>query len=185
MAIPEEKWGPTLQRLLPKLLELARRLAGPRMASSVVAQTVMEAYQDRHQIRADSESQVARFVNTVLRRNIYDRRKALKRQCRNPELEVPLDDLERAGGAAAGDDEGRPGAWPESEVARLERVVALLEALEQLPARERDVVVLHHAGGLTMVEIAERLGRHYDAVVRDRDRAQRTLRRLLESKGRR
>ena len=87
--------------------------------------------------------------------------------------------------AAAGDDEGRPGAWPESEVARLERVVALLEALEQLPARERDVVVLHHAGGLTMVEIAERLGRHYDAVVRDRDRAQRTLRRLLESKGRR
>jgi RNA polymerase sigma-70 factor (ECF subfamily) len=168
MAIPDEQWEPTLKRLLPKLLALARRLAGSRMASSVVAETVLRAYEKRHQMHKESEPEVAAFVNTVLRRTIYNRWRERP--------EEPLNE----------DDEPTATAWavPADEVARLERMLTLLDALEQVPEREREVVLLHHLSGMTMVEIAQQLGRPYDVIVRDRDRAQKILRRLLEPEDR-
>jgi RNA polymerase sigma-70 factor (ECF subfamily) len=46
-----------------------------------------------------------------------------------------------------------------SEGVAFERALALREALERIPADQREVLVLRHVAGLSPVEIGERLGR--------------------------
>ena len=42
--------------------------------------------------------------------------------------------------------------------------VLLANALESLPAHYREVIILHHMDGLSIAEVAARMGRTYDSV---------------------
>ena len=53
---------------------------------------------------------------------------------------------------------------PSHRAMRRERAVLLANALEALPADYREVILLHHMEGLTMPEVATRMGRTYDSV---------------------
>jgi RNA polymerase sigma-70 factor, ECF subfamily len=70
---------------------------------------------------------------------------------------------------------------PEQEAEDIgrERLTDIREALESLPAEQREVIVLRFIAGLSPCEIAERLGRSEDAVHGLQHRARRTLRREL------
>jgi RNA polymerase sigma-70 factor (ECF subfamily) len=57
------------------------------------------------------------------------------------------------------------------------------ERLAELPASQRLVVVLHHLDGLTVPEVAERVGRSVRAVESLLSRARRTMRRQAEGDG--
>jgi RNA polymerase sigma-70 factor, ECF subfamily len=54
------------------------------------------------------------------------------------------------------------------------------EQLADLPSSQRLVVVLHHLDGLTVPQVAERLGRSVRAVESSLSRARRTMRRRVE-----
>jgi RNA polymerase sigma-70 factor (ECF subfamily) len=61
----------------------------------------------------------------------------------------PQEPLEQAGALAASD------PWPDGEAISSEEGRLLTCALGQLPYEQREVVLLHHQGGLKFIEIAE------------------------------
>jgi RNA polymerase sigma-70 factor (ECF subfamily) len=70
---------------------------------------------------------------------------------------------------------------PEFEAGHLRS--ALRDALAELPALQREIVVLRHLGGLSPSEIAERLGRSEDSVHGLHHRARRALKASLTEAG--
>jgi RNA polymerase sigma-70 factor (ECF subfamily) len=70
---------------------------------------------------------------------------------------------------------------PEFEAGHLRG--ALRDALAELPALQREIVVLRHLGGLSPSEIAERLGRSEDSVHGLHHRARRALKAALTEAG--
>lgn len=70
---------------------------------------------------------------------------------------------------------------PEFEAGHLRG--ALRDALAELPALQREIVVLRHLGGLSPSEIAERLGRSEDSVHGLHHRARRALKASLAEAG--
>ena len=59
----------------------------------------------------------------------------------------------------------------------------LKKALEQLPDRYREIIVLRAQGGYTLSEIAEILKINYETVKKNHARAKRKLKKLLEKEG--
>ncbi len=57
-----------------------------------------------------------------------------------------------------------PGSSPSQRAVRREQAVLLADALRQLPDDYREVLILHHLQGLSMPEVARRLGRTLDSV---------------------
>jgi RNA polymerase sigma-70 factor (ECF subfamily) len=53
---------------------------------------------------------------------------------------------------------------PSQQAAKREQAVVLADALEQLPADYREVIILRHLEGLTFPEISSRMERSQDSV---------------------
>jgi RNA polymerase sigma-70 factor (ECF subfamily) len=70
-----------------------------------------------------------------------------------------------------------------NEAADYERLWSLREALEELPATQREVLVLRHIAGLSPSEIAERLGKSEGSVHGLHHRARGALRSALLERG--
>ena len=56
------------------------------------------------------------------------------------------------------------GSTPSQRAARREQVVLLADALQQLPDDYREVLILHHLQGMSLPDVARRLGRTLDSV---------------------
>jgi len=150
----------------PQLLRYARRfVATDASAQEVVQETWLAVVRGLDRFRADSSLRTwvfAILVNQARRRGVADRRT------------VPVATLSDEDGPAvdperflpAGEywaDAWRPGrgpqSWgPEAHVLSQEVRARLLEALEQLPSRQREVVVLRDVLGLSGEEVATQLG---------------------------
>lgn len=74
-----------------------------------------------------------------------------------------------------------PANEPENAVARSALRQHVREAVDQLPPRQRTALRLHVNDGLTYMQIAERLGLSYRAVMRDLTRAYSRLRLQLSA----
>ena len=72
-----------------------------------------------------------------------------------------------------------PHSSPSQQAARREQAVLLADALAQLPAQYREVLILRHLEGLSFAEVARRLGRSEDSVSKLWTRAIPRLSRLL------
>jgi RNA polymerase sigma-70 factor (ECF subfamily) len=68
---------------------------------------------------------------------------------------------------------------PSSQATRREQVVLLADALGELTADYREVIILRHMEGLTFAEVARRMGRTVDSVKKLWPRAMVQLRRAL------
>lgn len=71
---------------------------------------------------------------------------------------------------------------PSERVVKREQAVVLANAINRLPEHYQDVIVLHHLEGLTLPEVAQRLGRTSDGVSKNWARALIQLRRASEDK---
>lgn len=69
---------------------------------------------------------------------------------------------------------------PSSNAIRRERAVLLADALAHLPEDHRRVIVLRHLRGLTLVEVAQQMGRSYESVKKIWKRA---VQRMQELRG--
>jgi RNA polymerase sigma-70 factor (ECF subfamily) len=180
---------------LGRLLELyrnylrlqARALMGAGLRvrldpSDLVQETFLEAHRDFARFMGQSEGEIVAWLRRILVRNLADqlkRHRAAGRDYRRQQsLEAKLErsslDVQAAlaGGLST----------PSVRAARREQAVVLADALAELPADYREVIVLRHLERLKFDEIADRLGRSSGAVRMLWTRALEKLHGLLEDR---
>ncbi len=130
-----------MQRLLPRVLGYAARLLSDRAEAEDVAQEVMLRLWRVAPDWRRGEAQVATWVYRVATNLCTDRLRGRARRRSMPLDEAP-EPVDATRGAEAG-------------LIETDRMVALQRALDHLPDRQRQAVVLRHIEGLTNPQIAE------------------------------
>jgi len=161
-------------------LQLGRRLQSKVDPGDLVQETFLEAYRDFAQFRGASEGEFVNWLRQVLARNLANllrryfgtRRRDVRLE---QELAGAMDASSRVleGGLAA------PASTPSHQAARREQAVLLADALGDLPADYREVIILRHLEGLSFSEVPNRLGRSVNSVEKLWARGLAQLRRVL------
>lgn len=161
-------------------LQIGRRLQGKVDASDLVQETFLEAYRDFGQFRGTTEQELASWLRRILAWNLAN---LVQRYCGARRRDVRLErEL-----AAEMDESSRvldlglmaKASSPSQQAVRREQAVLLANALEQLPADYREVLMLRHLEELSFPEVARRMGRSLDSVKNLWARALAQLRRVL------
>jgi RNA polymerase sigma-70 factor (ECF subfamily) len=162
-------------------LQIGRRLQAKVDGADLVQETFLAAHANFARFRGTSEEELAGWLRQILASRLAKLvRRYYGTQGRDVRLEqrlgAELDQSSRqlAEGLAAS------GSTPSQRAARREQAVLLADALRQLPDDYREVLVLHHLEGLSLPEVARRLGRTADSV---RNVWLRALARLRRSAG--
>ena len=178
-------WSELLEAHRPQLTLLAQVQIGPGLrgktdAADVVQETFLEAHRDLPGFRGTTEAEFAAWLRQVLARNLANLlRRYFGTQARDPRRERPLaDGLDRS---SQPPDPAlvAPQSTPSQRAVRGEQSARLADALNQLPADYRDVLVLRYLDGLSFPEVAARMGRSVDSVEKLWVRALARLRRTL------
>jgi RNA polymerase sigma-70 factor, ECF subfamily len=144
-------------------------------ASDLVQQTCLSAYRGFQQFQGQQVGEFVVWLQRIHKRNINDAiRQHVEASRRAVNKEQPLDI--RWAKEMAASQEPSPSAGAMAN----EQAVVLTIALEELPPDQREAVRLRHLEGLTLAEIADRLGRSEDAVAGLLKRGMRTLRMRLK-----
>lgn len=174
---------PAIEQFRSYLLLLARLQLddAPRAKiepSDIVQQTLLEAHQQRERLpRASGE--LGAWLRVALANNLRDARKQLRRQkrdvARERSLDLQLDESSRQ----LGHQLAALQATPSQQAMRQEDLLRLADALWQLPAPQRDAVVLHHLQGWSLSETAAKMAKTPAAVAGLLHRGLRKLREFL------
>jgi RNA polymerase sigma-70 factor (ECF subfamily) len=150
-------------RLLAQL-QLDRRLQGKVDLSGVVQQTMLEAHQAFSKGEFGDGERLAAWLRRILANNLADEIRKLRAARRDLRRERSLE-------AAIDQSSLRLEAWlaadgpsPSAHVQRQEQALRLSAALARLPDAQREALIMRHLRGLSLAEIAERLGRSHAAV---------------------
>ncbi len=141
-------------------LQLDERLRGKLDPSDVVQEVLLKAHRHRDDCRGQSEAEQAAWLRQILTNTLADAaRRFLLAQGRDVGRERALDDR-------AADSSARLEAWladgqssPSERAARQEELLRLAAGLAALPDEQRQAVELRHLHGLSVGEVAQRLGR--------------------------
>ena len=158
-------------------------LRGKADASDLVQETLLKAHQRFRQFRGQTEPEIAAWLRQILARNLADfarrfRLAEARQVSRERSLEQMLDESSQAWGhiVAAG------GNSPSQSAARRELSVVLADAMAELPADYREVVLLRNLRELDWDEVAKQMNRSPGAARMLWARALKQLRPLIESK---
>jgi RNA polymerase sigma-70 factor (ECF subfamily) len=149
------------RRHLPAMVGLARRVLGNAAEAEDVAQEAML----RVWTHAPKWQPLAAFKTWLTR--------VVVNLCLDRKRKRPLLDLDAAGDVA----DPAPGASEQAERAERDRMLAA--AIQQLPERQRDAVLLTYSEGLSNAEVAGVLGTSVSAVETLLIRGKQNLRRAL------
>jgi RNA polymerase sigma-70 factor (ECF subfamily) len=159
-------------------LRIAARLRTRFDESDVVQQALLKAHRCRDQYRGRTEAELLAWLGDVLRTTFLDMVSEAHRQKRDPNLEQSRRSLE--------DSSPLVEQWlaanqssPSEQVLANEREQALADALERLPADQREAIILHHYLGLSVREAAEQLRRTEKSVAGLLLRGRQALRQFL------
>jgi RNA polymerase sigma-70 factor (ECF subfamily) len=161
-------------------LQIGRRLQAKADPADVVQDTFLLAHRSLAGFRGQTEAEflswlrriLARTVALFIRRHTGVRSRDVRLE-RNLAGELDRSSLALDGGLVA------PDTSPSHQAAHREQVVLIANALERLPDDYRDVLVLRHLEGLTFPEVAQRMGKTQNSVLKLWTRGLPTLRRLL------
>lgn len=159
-------------RLAPRLMAYGMRLLGDRAEAEDVAQEAMLRLWKQAPDWRQGEAQVSTWLFRVASNLATDRLRQRKRRKAEP--------------LKHGDEEGidppdtSPGAM--AQLMQADRMAALQLALDSLPDRQRQAVVLRHIEGFTNPEIAEVMGIGVEAVESLTARGKRALTAALEGR---
>jgi RNA polymerase sigma-70 factor (ECF subfamily) len=163
-------------------LHLGQRLRGKLDVADVVQDTLATACASLDQFRGEDDAQLAAWLETILAHCLSHVFRYYAQQARDVRRERSLDDKR-----AVEDSSARIEAWLAADqssvgkkLTRKEQAVRLAAALEQLPAAQREAVVLRHLEGLSLAEVGRHLGRNPVAVAGLLQRGLKKLRALLE-----
>jgi RNA polymerase sigma-70 factor (ECF subfamily) len=176
--------GTALARYSAYLEALAAIQVSPRLrakfgASDVIQETLMEALRDRDRLRAMGEPERLRYLRKMLLNNLRDQIALFTAQARDVDRERQLAEEADASSVRVGQWLAREETPPLERMERCERAERLLEALAELPERERQAVVLQRFHGWKLQEIADQLGCTIGAIAGLQARGLRRLRELL------
>lgn len=175
---------PSLERfrqylLLVARLQLGNGFRGKLDASDVVQQTLLEAHAQQHAFRGGTEAEQLAWLRRILVHNLADAIRALGRAKRGLALQRSLE-------AAADESSQRWQAFladgqtsPSQKAEKNEFLLRLANALESVPAPQREAVVLHHLQGMSLAAVATQLGKSEPAVAGLLHRGLKKLRELL------
>ena len=169
--------------LLLARLQLGSRLRAKLDASDVVQQAILQAHESRDQFRGRTEGEWLAWLRVILanalaaaaRRFGSLARDAGRERSLEIEMEHSASRLERL---LAADQTS-----PSERAVRGEDLLRLAQALATLPEDQRRVVELHYLEGLTVAEVAERIGRSRPAAVGLLFRGLKRLRESLRGPG--
>jgi len=153
------------RRLVPRVLAVAQRMLGDRAEAEDVAQEAMLRLWKQAASWRQGEAKVSTWLYRVATNLCTDR----LRRARGTSLD-----------AVAEPEDGRPSAA--REIQDKARLAALDEALQALPERQRQAVVLRHIEGLSNPEIAEIMGVGVEAVESLTARGKRALKDALSGR---
>lgn len=149
-------------RKLPRLLALANRLLGDRMEAEDVAQEVFVRIWENAAHWREGEARFDTWLHRVAINLCYDR---LRKHRPTPVGEVP--------------DEPDPNPSPDMALELRVRDARVKAALNQLPSRQREALVLSYYQELPNADAAALMGVTVDALESLLSRARRTMRTLL------
>jgi RNA polymerase sigma-70 factor (ECF subfamily) len=164
-------------RILARL-QFDDRLRGRLDPSDVVQQTLMMAHARGEQFRGRTEAEYKAWLRAILANNLALALRRFGREGgeRVQSLEVSLEQSS-----------ARLEAWlasdaptPEQRVLAAERLARLAGALDALPDEQRAAITLRHLQGLSVAEVAERMGRTTASVAGLLRRGAQTLRERLD-----
>jgi RNA polymerase sigma-70 factor (ECF subfamily) len=165
-------------RLLARL-HLDPRLQGKLDPSDLVQQTMLQAWQALGQFRGQSSAELAGWLRGILANNLAAAVREFARAKRDVRREQSLE-------AALAESSARLEQWiaaeqssPSSQADRNEQALLLAQALERLPAAQRDALVLQHWQGWSLAAIGEYMGKSPEAVAGLIKRGVKALRHLL------
>lgn len=169
MARAADDPGMALEQFRDYLRLLARLQLDPRLqakldASDLVQQTLLKAHQALNQFRGTTAAEQAAWLRQILARTLANAIRDHGRAKRDVTLERSLE-------AGLNDSSTRLEAWlvaeqssPSEQAARNEQLLGLAQALGTLPELQREVLILRHCQGWSLVEISDHLGRTRAAV---------------------
>ena len=166
-------------RLLAQL-QVGRQLRGKADPSDLVQETFMAAQHNFGQFRGMSEGELVEWLRQILTSKLIDlARRYLGTRRRDVRLErqlgADLDNSSRMLGAAL----PAPASSPSQKACQRERAVLLADAIKSLPEDYGQVIILRHLEGLSLGEVAARMGRSSDSVKKLWVRGIAKLRRIL------
>jgi RNA polymerase sigma-70 factor (ECF subfamily) len=146
-------------------LQIDRRLQSKADPADLVQETFLQAHTHFAHFQGTTEQQLAGWLRQILASRLA---KLVRRYCltcrRDVRLERRLaDDLDQSSRLLQ-ERLVASGTSPSERAVRREQAVLLADALGRLPDDYREVLVLHHLEGLTLPEVARRLGRTVDSV---------------------
>ena len=184
-----EALGQLLEQYRGYLLMLAHRYLSDRLRrridpADVVQLTYLEAKRDLPAFRGSTPAEFAGWLRGMLKNNVATAvTRHITTQKRSVRREV---DASPAPGQGS-----RPGGWlqqlpgsktsPSGVVIRSEAVVALLDALHQIPETQAEAIRLRYMEGLSLLEIVERMGKSDTAVAGLLKRGLQKLRVIMKS----
>jgi len=152
-----------MARHLPKILNLARRMLADRTESEDVAQEVFVRVWTHAARWRPGKAKFETWLHRVAINLCYDR---LRRRPASALDDVP----------EMADDAPNPAA----KLYETQLAAAVNEALQRLPGRQREAVVLCHYQGLTNIDAADIMGVSVEAIESLLSRGRRTLKKLLK-----
>ncbi len=183
-----EAFGRLLDQYRGYLLMLAHRYLSDQLRrrvdpADIVQLTYLEAKRDLPAFRGETPAEFSAWLRGMLKNNVAT---AVTRH-----ITTQKRSLKREVNAARGDNDSASGLWiqqlpgsttsPSGVVIREEAVVALFEALHQLPETQAEAIRLRYMEGLSLAEIVERMGKSDTAVAGLLKRGLQKLRKILDT----
>ena len=184
-----EAFGRLLEQYRGYLLMLAHRYLSERLRRRVdpldiVQLTYLEAKRDLQSFRGETPAEFAGWLRGMLKNNVAT---AVTRHITTKKRSIKRE-VNTAGNA---EDDSGGGGWigqlpgsttsPSGVAIREEAVVALFEALHQLPEMQAEALRLRYMEGLPLAQIVERMGKSDTAVAGLLKRGLQKLRTVLDT----
>jgi RNA polymerase sigma-70 factor (ECF subfamily) len=160
-----------------------KSLQGKADPSDLVQETLLKAHQYFGQFRGQTEAELAAWLRQILARNLTDLvRRFRKADARQVTRERSLDEMLAESSDALNHILAGHGNSPSQSAERREMSVVLADALADLSADSREVIVLRSIEERDWEEVAQRMGRSQGAVRLLWARALKRLRPLIEAR---
>ena len=166
-------------RLLARLRD-KQQLQAKYDDSDLVQETLLQVHRDLAQFRGITEAEFAAWLRSIMAAINGKHMRYYTAQKRDVCIERQLEDELNNSSQMLGRMTATPIATPSEHAVQRERAVVLSQALMQLQPDYRETLILHRLEGLTMKEVAARMGRTEDSVQKLMARGLMQLRRLME-----
>ena len=158
-------------------------LHGKADPSDLVQETLLKAHQHFEQFHGQTEAELAQWLRQILARNLADLVRHYRRtEARQVAREQSLERLVENSSAALQQLLAGNGSSPSKSAEQRELSVVLADALAELSADYRDVIILRSIEERAWDEVAQQMGRSAGAVRQLWARALKQLRPLIESR---